>query len=109
MHHNETAPHRLDLLPLDYRLHKELYCKLKEEEKGYSIDIDFGLNPETLKAKYLDLYEDMYGEMVYTNRFVENCDLRTTYLGQTKMTRETKLRQSKVSPLLDRVSPQENF
>ena len=26
VHHNERAPHRLDLLPLDYRLHKELYC-----------------------------------------------------------------------------------
>ena len=83
IHHDERAPHRLDLLPLDYQLHKKLYCKLKGEE-GNSIDIDFGINPDTLKTKYLDLYEDMYAEMVYTNRFDENSDLSTTYLGQTK-------------------------
>ena len=29
IHHNERDPHRLDLHPLDYQLHKELYCKLK--------------------------------------------------------------------------------
>ena len=34
----------------------------------------------------------MYVEMVYTNRFDQNCDLGTTYLGQTKMTRETKIK-----------------
>ena len=50
MHHDERALHRLDLLPLDYQLHKELYCKLNEEESD-SIDIDFGLNPDTLKDK----------------------------------------------------------
>ena len=83
VHHNKRALHRLDLLPLDYQQHKELYCKLKEEESN-SIDIDFGLNPDTLKTKYVDLYEDMYAEMIYTNRFDENCDLSTTCLGQTK-------------------------
>ena len=56
IHHDERTPHRLDLLPLDYQLHKELYYKLKGEE-GDSIDIDFGINPDTLKTKYLDLYE----------------------------------------------------
>ena len=68
VHHDERALHRLDLLPLNYQLHKELYCKLKGEESD-SIDIDFGINPDTLKTKYLDLYEDVYVEMVYTNRF----------------------------------------
>ena len=80
VHHDERAPHRLDFLLLDYQLHKELYCKLKGEE-GNSIDIDFGINPDNLKMKFLVLYEDVYAEMVYTNRFHENCDLNTTYLG----------------------------
>ena len=39
VHHDERTPHRLDLHALDYQLHKELYCKLKEEE-GDNIDID---------------------------------------------------------------------
>ena len=63
--HDERAPHRLHLLPLGYQLHKELYCKLKGEESN-STDIDFGLNPDTSKTKYLDLYEDVYKEMVCT-------------------------------------------
>ena len=47
--------------------------------------------------------------MVYTNRFDENCDLSTTYLGQTKLLEKPKLKQRKISPLLDMVSPQENY
>ena len=30
--HDEKTSHNLDLNTLDYRQHKELYCKLKEEE-----------------------------------------------------------------------------
>ena len=30
--------------------------------------------------------------MIYTNRFDENSDLSTTYLGQTTMTRDTKIK-----------------
>ena len=49
--HDERIEHRLDLKTLDYQQHKYLYCKLKEEE-GSSIDIDFGINSETLNIKY---------------------------------------------------------
>ena len=59
-------------------------------EEGETLDIDFGVNPETLKINYLDLYEDIHAEMVYTNRFGENSGLSTTYLGQTKVTKDTK-------------------
>ena len=57
------------------------------------------VNPKALKTKYLDLYEDMYLEMVYTNRFDENSDLSTTYLGQTKMTRHTKIKAEESLPI----------
>ena len=98
VHHDKRAPHRLNLLPLDNQLHKELCCKLKGEG-GNSIDIDFGINPDTLKTKYLDLYEDMYAEMDYTNRFDDNSNLHTTYLGQTKMSRETKIKTEESFPI----------
>ena len=75
VHYDEKTPHRLDLTTLNYQLHK-----LKGEE-GDSLDIDFGVNPETLKTNYLDLYEGVYAEMAYTNRSDENSDLSTTYLG----------------------------
>ena len=43
--HDKKAPHKLDLHTLDYQLHKELYCQLKEEESE-TLDIDFSINPE---------------------------------------------------------------
>ena len=70
-----------------------------KEEDSSRIDIDFGINSGTLKTKYLDLYEDVYADMVYTNRFDENSDLSTTYLGQTKMTRDTKIKAEKSVPI----------
>ena len=46
--HDERTPHRLDLNPLDYQLHKELYCKLKGEDSE-TLDINFGINPKLCK------------------------------------------------------------
>ena len=60
---------------------KELYYKLKGEENE-TLDIDFRINPETLKSNYLDMHEGIYAEMTYTNRFDENADLSTTYLSR---------------------------
>ena len=37
--------------------------------------------------------------MIYTNRFDENCDFSTTYLGQTKMSRETKIKAEESFPI----------
>ena len=95
--HDERTSHRLDLNTLHYQLHKELYCKLKGEESG-TLDTDFGINPETLKTNYLDLYENVYAEMIYTNRFDKNSDLSTTHLGQIKMTRDMKVKAEENFP-----------
>ena len=96
--HDEKTPHKLDLNTLDYQLHKDLYCKLKGEENK-TLDINFGINPETLKTNYLDLYEDVHVKMIYSNRFDENSDLSTTYLGQTKMSRDTKIKAEEKLPI----------
>ena len=63
------------------------------------LDIDFGIYPDILKSRYLDIYEDVYAEMVYANKFSENSDLSTTYLGQTKMTRDTKIKAEERFPI----------
>ena len=55
------------------------------------------------------MYEGVYAEMVYANKFNENSDLSKTYLGQTKMTRETKLKQKKDFLSLVKDLPQENY
>ena len=41
---------------------------------------------------YLDVYEGVYTEVVSTNRFDENTDLSTTYLGQVNMSRDIEVR-----------------
>ena len=81
-HEQKTSP-KLNINTLDFRQHKELYFKLKGEERE-TLDIDFGIYPDILKSKYLDVYKGVYVEMVYANKFNENSDLSTTYLGQTK-------------------------
>ena len=92
------TPQNLNIDTLDYRHHKELYLKLKEEERE-TLDIDFGIYPDVLKSKYLDVYEGVYAEMVYANKFNENSDLCMTYLGQTKMTRDTKIKAEERFPI----------
>ena len=85
---------------LDYRDHKDLYLKLKEEE-GKNLDVDFGLYPDVTKARYLDVYEDVYAKIVYANKFNENSDLSMTYLGQIGMTRDTKVKAEERFPITD--------
>ena len=50
--HDEKTPHRLDLKTLDYRHQKELYFKM-EKEGNESLDNGFGIDSETVKARYL--------------------------------------------------------
>ena len=60
----------LDIDTLDYRDHKDVYFQLKNK-KGETLDVDFGLYPDVTKARYLDIYEDIYAEMVYASKFDE--------------------------------------
>ena len=48
--HEQMTPHELNIDTLDYRQHKELYFKLKGEERE-TLDIDFGTYPDILKIK----------------------------------------------------------
>ena len=81
--HDKMTTQNLGLDTLDYRKHKDLYSQLKGEDRE-TLDIDFGLYPDITKARYLDVYEDIYAEMVYASKFDENVDLSTTYLGPNK-------------------------
>ena len=96
--HDQMTSQNMNSDTLDYRDHKDLYLKLKEEEQE-TLDVDFGLYPDVTKSRCLDVYEGVHAEMVYANKFNENLDLRTTYLGQTKMTRDTKIIAEERSPI----------
>ena len=96
--HDQMTSQNLNIDTLEYRDHRDLYLKLKEEEQE-TLDVDFGLYPDVTKSRYLDVYEGVHVEMVYANRFNENLDLSTTYLGQTKMTRDTKIKAEERFPI----------
>ena len=68
-------------------------------EKGETLDIDFGLYPDIIKSRYLDVYEGVYAEMVYANKFNEDSDLSMTYCGWTKMTRDTRIKAEERFPI----------
>ena len=89
--HDQMTTQNLDFDTLDYRNHKDLYFQLKEKKRE-NLDVDFSLYPDVTKARYLDVYEDIYAEMVYASKFDENSDLSTTYLGQTNITRNTRIK-----------------
>ena len=96
--HDKMTTPNLDLGTLDYRNHQHLYFQLKDKERE-TLDVDFGLYPNITKARYLDVYEDIYAEMVYSSKFDENSDLSTTYLGQTNMTRSTRIKAEERFPI----------
>ena len=96
--HDKMTTQNLDFDTLDYRNHKDLYLQI-EEDPLLALDIDFGLYPDVTKARYLDVYEDIYAEMLYASKFDENSNLSTTYLGQTKMTRNSKIKAEERFPI----------
>ena len=98
--HEQMTTQNLNIDTLDYRQHKELYLKLKAEEREI-LDVDFGIYPDVLKSRYVDIYKGVYAEMVYANKFNENSDLSTMYLGQTKMMRNTKIKAEERFPITD--------
>ena len=96
--HDKIMASSLDIDTLDYREHKDLYSQLKGEERE-TLDVDFGLYRDVTKARYLDVYEDIYAEMVYASKFDENSDLNTMYLGQADMTRSTRIKAEERFPI----------
>ena len=76
----------INIKSIDYRQHKRMYRKMGKEG-GEWLDIDFGESPEFMKSRYMDVYDDIYAEVVTTSRFDENVDLSMTYLGRVNMKR----------------------
>ena len=87
----------IDIKPIDYREHKRIYRKMGKE--GEKLEMDFGESPEIMKSKYMDVYNDVYAEVVMTSRFDENVDLSTMYLGRIDMKREEVMKAEESFPI----------
>ena len=90
--------HNLNIDQMNYKQERDLYKELEEEEL-VSADVNFGGSPEKLKAEYLDVYEGVYAKVISTDRFNEDTDLNTTYLGQVDMTRSIEVKAEENVPI----------
>ena len=88
----------VDIKTVDYYDYRKMFKKMGKEE-GQMMSIDFGESPDVLKAKYMDVYEDVFAEVVTTNRFDENVNLSTTYLGKIDMKREDIMKVEESFPI----------
>ena len=87
----------INIKSIDYREHKRMYRKMGKEG-GEQLDIDFGESPEIMRSRYMDVYDEIYAEVV-TSRFVENVDLSMTYLGRIDMKREEVMKAKESFPI----------
>ena len=88
----------IDIKPIDYRDHKRMYRKMGKEG-GEWLNIDFGKSLQIMRNRYMDVYDEIYAEVVMTSRFDENVDLSTTYLGRIDMKREEVMKAEESFPI----------
>ena len=62
-------------------------------------ELDFGTTPQKLHEECMDVYEGIQSEIVSSNRFDENSDLSTTYLGRVDKENKNKLRAEGSFPI----------
>ena len=87
----------INIKSIDYREHKKMYRKMGKEEQ--QLDIDFGESLEIMRSRYMDVYDEIYAEVVTTSRFDENVDLSMTYLGRIDMKREEVMKAEESFPI----------
>ena len=89
---------KLSIDQLNYRQDIDLYRELQEKEL-LNANVIFGGSPHKLKSEHLDVYEGVYAEIVSSDRFDEDTDLSTTYLGQIGMTRGIEVKAEESFPI----------
>ena len=88
----------LNIDQVNYRQDVSLYRELQERE-SLSTNVNFGGSSAKLKSEYLDIYEGIYAEIVSSDRFDEDTDLSTKYLGQMNMTRDMEVKAEENFPI----------
>ena len=62
-------------------------------------ELDFGVMPQKLQEEYMDIYEGIHSEIVGSNRFDENSNISTTYLGRVDKENQHKLKAEESFPI----------
>ena len=56
--------------------------KIKPDKGREFKELDFGIIPQKLQEEYMDINEGIHSDTASSNRFDENSDISTTYLGR---------------------------
>ena len=75
--------HTLDVKAMNMYKHKP-----NTDDREFK-ELNFGTTPQKIQEEYMDIYEGILSEIVSSNRFDENSDLSTTYLGRVDKKRPT--------------------
>ena len=62
-------------------------------------ELDFGTMSQKFQEEYMDIYEGIHSEIVSSNRFDENSDLSTTYLGKVGKENQLMLKIEESFPI----------
>ena len=62
-------------------------------------ELDFGATPQKIQEEYMEIYERIHSEVVHSNRFDENSDISTTYLGRVDKENQHKLKAEESFPI----------
>ena len=92
---------KLNINSMDYRQNRDLYKSLNNDQTIKS-SLNFGNSPENLKTEYLDVYKGVYAEVINSDKFDEDPDISTTYLGKVDMTRDTEVKAKENFPMTTR-------
>ena len=77
-----------------------MYKKLQDGE-GEVKEISFGPNSERLKQDYLDIFEGFRLDVIHTDKYNENSEIGTTYLGTSKLRRQDDLKAEHKVPITE--------
>ena len=88
-----SMKHTLDIEAVSKYKHKP-----STEDREFK-ELEFGTMPQKLHEEYMDIYEGIQSEIVSSNRFDENSDLSTTYLGRVDKENKNKLREEESFPI----------
>ena len=55
-------------------------------------ELEFGASPQKLQEEYMEIYEGIHSDVVSSDRFDENSDISTTYLGRVDKENQHRLK-----------------
>ena len=90
----------LEVKASEDRYDTKMYKKLQNGERQVK---EISLDPNSLRLKqdYLDIFEGVRSDVIYTAKYAENRDIGTTYLEITKIRRQDELKAEYKVPIIE--------